>query len=150
MSTFPKGSLHSSHTSLLAEASALAVCSAWDAVPPYFPMAYSPQFFSLCSPITSRKTPSQPLHPPSLPPYPGHYLALHPTSITRLSPALDCFIYCHSSTPGPGKPVNIHLVIILLRRSPATHSARNHLIPNRGDSDLLKTYEIRTNHTFLE
>lgn len=75
-----------------------------------------------------------------------HLFLLYVSLLSHLPPGIQCLIYCQISIPGPGKPVNTHLPIIVLSRPPAPYSAKNALVPTEGDVYLLKTDEIATNH----
>lgn len=107
-----------------------------DSVSLYFPMVQSP-------PCTIPGSLSSPLLPT------WHYIVrlflLDVSLLSHLPPGVQCLIYCQISIPGPGKPVNTHLAIIVLSRLPAP-SAKNALTPTEGGVYLLKMDEIATNH----
>lgn len=123
-------------TGLLIEPSARAVCSVWEAGPPYFPMACSP-LFSACCPITSTAL-LLPLCPvpwslPGTTSYIGYSsLCLSSAPQTRLPWSLShCNAWPRKATP------------YVLSNYSSIHFARSPLTPSKYGSYLLKTYEIR-------
>lgn len=125
--------------------------SAWDVLPPYFPRLIAPTTLTLI--IRCWLTRGLPKHTSAATPYlspqvPTWCYILHLLLVcVSLTCHLTWTVHCrHTSMAGPGKPLNTHLAITLLNRSPAPRSAKNAPTPTTGHSYLPKTYEIRTNH----
>lgn len=118
----PRGVLPSSHTGLLAEAWALAVCPTWHSVPPYFPMAHSPPLTSTGSLLTHNLCASL-AWPQTWTVYLLSNLKAWPREATQHT------LSNHSS-----------------KETSSSYPAKNTLTPTKGDSYLRKADEIRTNH----